>query len=175
MCATEPARRKREATEPRGLESALAALAAMPAKLGEIVAAVPPALWRKPPAAGGFALVEHVCHLCDIECEGYRARLERMLAEEAPFLADLDGARLARERDYPSADLRAALRAFTDARRAVVERLRALAPAELRRSGLLEGVGAITIEGLVAKMREHDGEHLDELHRLREELVAGTR
>jgi hypothetical protein len=36
----------------------------------------------------------------------------------------------------------------------------------------MEGVGEITIEGLVAKMLEHDAEHRSELKLLRDELVA---
>ncbi len=36
---------------------------------------------------------------------------------------------------------------------------------------MLEGVGKITIERLVAKMGEHDGEHLIELRGLREQLL----
>ena len=36
---------------------------------------------------GNFSFVEHVCHLRDIEREGYGARIERILNEESPSLA----------------------------------------------------------------------------------------
>ncbi len=148
-------------------EAALAALAGMARRFEAVLAAIPAELWREPPAAGGFALVEHACHLRDIEMEGYRVRLERMLAEAAPLLPDLDGAKLARERNYLGEDLRAGLGAFASARGEVVRRLAGLTSAERRRCGTLEGVGEITIDGLVAKMLEHDREHLAELAALR--------
>src|ERR671934_776615 len=49
---------------------------------------------------GSFSFVEHVCHLRDIEREGYGSRIEKILSEELPALEDLDGAALARERLY---------------------------------------------------------------------------
>src|ERR671932_277057 len=49
---------------------------------------------------GSFSIVEHVCHLRDIEREGYGSRIEKILGEESPTLADIDGAALARERCY---------------------------------------------------------------------------
>ena len=40
-------------------------------------------------------MLEHVCHLRDIEVEGYAPRLKRILSEDGPFLPDIDGRRLA--------------------------------------------------------------------------------
>ena len=86
---------------PDTFANAAASLGAMPAKLKEIAAALPQAAWRSKPAAGGFSLVEHVCHLRDIDGDGYRVRLERMLTEQCPCLPDIDGDALARERAVP--------------------------------------------------------------------------
>jgi transcriptional regulator with XRE-family HTH domain len=147
-----------------------AALAAMPGKLKAIVDAVPDKLWRTAPKAGGFSLVEHLCHLRDIDCDGYRVRVDRMLSEDRPALPDIDGAQLAIERDYQAQDARAALDAFTATRWAIVGRLAKLEPAERRRVGLMAGTTEIDIDGLVSAMLAHDSEHLDELDSLRAEL-----
>lgn len=147
-------------------------LAAMPARLAEIVARIAPAQWRTRAKDGNFSLQEHACHLRDIEIEAYRARLERMLAETAPSLPDVDGARLARERDYQRQDLAKAQAVFAAARADMVQRLAGLSAEQRRRTGILEGVGEITIEDLVTKMLEHDAEHVGDLDCLRRELIG---
>jgi transcriptional regulator with XRE-family HTH domain len=147
-----------------------AALAAMPAKLKAIVDAIPEDRWRTHPRAGGFSLVEHLCHLRDIDGDGYSVRIERMLAEERPVLPDIDGDQLAIERDYLTQDGRAALDAFTATRWAIVGRLGKLEPTQRRRIGLMAGTAEIDIDGLVSAMLAHDSEHLDELEALRAEL-----
>lgn len=148
---------------PDNFANAAASLGAMPAKLKEIVAAVPQTEWRSKPASGGFSLIEHVCHLRDIDGDGYRVRLERMLTESRPTLPDLDGDALARERAYQSADMAAALASFTTTRLAIVARLAKLSPDERRRTGLMAGKTEITVEGLVEMVAAHDSEHLDQL------------
>ena len=151
---------------PATFANAAASLGAMPAKLKEIAASLPQAAWRSKPAGGGFSLVEHVCHLRDIDGDGYRVRLERMLTEQCPTLPDLDGDALARERAYQSADLAAALASFTTTRLAIVARLAKLSPDERRHTGLMAGTTEITVEGLVEIMAAHDSEHLDQLNDL---------
>ena len=148
----------------------LSALAAMPARLAEIAAAIPAARWKTRAKDGGFSLQEHACHLRDIEIEAFRARLERILAESTPMLPDVDGAALARARDYHRHNLAKAQAVFAAVRADMVERLAGLSPEECQRTGVMEGVGEITIDGLVAKMLEHDAEHAVELAWLRGEL-----
>lgn len=147
----------------------VATLGAMPAKLKDIVARLPRETWRRKPANGGFSLLEHVCHLRDIDADGYGVRLERMLKEERPILVDLDGDALAKERDYQSQDVVEALSGFTAARREIAARLAKVTPEERQRSGLMAGRD-ITIEELAGIMLTHDSEHLDQLHDLYVEL-----
>jgi len=149
---------------------ALAALAAMPAHLARLAAAVPGAERQRRASDGNFSLAEHLCHLRDIEIEGYRLRLERLLSESEPLLADLDGARLARERQYHRQDALTALAAFAAVRADLLSRLRGLVAQERQRRGRMEGAGAITVEGLVQMMRAHDAEHRADLARLCREL-----
>jgi transcriptional regulator with XRE-family HTH domain len=146
----------------------VAALAAMPSKMKDVVRQVPHEAWARKPANGGFSLLEHVCHLRDIDGDGYRERVERMLTEERPSLPELDGDALAVERDYPNQDLGKALSSFTATRWQIAARLARLTPEERGRSGLQAGVGEITIEGLVGAMLAHDSAHLDEMTELSE-------
>ena len=155
---------------PDNFAQAAASLGAMPAKLKEIAAALPQTAWRSKPAAGGFSLVEHVCHLRDIDGDGYRLRLERMLTEQRPTLPDLDGDALAKERAYQSADLATALTSFATTRLAIVSRFAKVSPDERQRTGLMAGTTEITVEGLVEIMTAHDSEHLDQLNDLVREV-----
>ena len=151
------------AAGPDNFANAAASLGAMPAKLKEIAAALPQAAWRTKPAGGGFSLLEHACHLRDIDGDGYRVRLERMLTESNPSLPDLDGDALAKERAYQSADMAAALSSFTATRLAIVARLAKVSPEERRRTGLMAGTMEITVDKLVEIIAAHDSEHLDQL------------
>jgi transcriptional regulator with XRE-family HTH domain len=144
----------------------VATIAATPSKVRDVVAPIPREAWTQRPGNGGFSLLEHVCHLRDIDGDGYRERVERMLTEERPSLRDLDGDALARERDYQSQDLEAALSSFTATRWQIAGRLAKLTPEEWRRIGLMAGTTEITIEGLVGAMLAHDSEHLDQLSEL---------
>lgn len=122
---------------------------------------------------GGFSFVETVCHLRDIEREGYGVRIERILGEEGPSLPDLKGARLALERRYNEQGFDDGLEAFSQARARNLSALRAATDEQLGRRATLEGVGEITLAGLAALMCEHDRGHREELRHLRDQLTAG--
>jgi len=122
---------------------------------------------RRKPSENEFSILENVCHLRDIEMEGYSVRIRKLLNESRPFLPDLDGGKLARERNYNTQDLAAALRDFARARHSNVETLRALPLDQLNRHGMFENTGPITLERLLLLMNEHDEEHQKELSALR--------
>ncbi len=172
MCRTNRTLPENDSVSDDAFARLLADLAAMPTRFAEIVASIPPARWQIRAKDGNFSLQEHACHLRDIETEAYRARLERMLAETTPTLPDVDGGRLARERDYHRRDLARAQAVFAAVRADMVQRLAGLSADQRRRTGVMEGVGEITIEGLVAKMLEHDAEHLSDLAQLCRELAG---
>ena len=117
-----------------------------------------------------FSVLENICHLRDLELQGYTPRIRRIIAETDPALADFDGARVAAEGNYQNEQPQIALRTFQIARKANVDRLRSLSEEQLKREGTLEGVGTITLRQLVEKMREHDEGHLDDLRVLRLQL-----
>ena len=119
-----------------------------------------------------FSVVEHACHLRDLEEEGYTLRIRRILREDGPELADFDGAAVAAGRSYLTQDLGAALRDFESARRSNIETLRALPSAALDRTGRLAGKGRVTLRELAELMVEHDAGHSAELRDL---LIAAGR
>ncbi|MGB7624887.1 MAG: DinB family protein [Terriglobia bacterium] len=125
--------------------------------------------WK--PSPEDFSILENVCHLRDIEAEGYNVRIEKLLTEEHPHLPDLDGSRLRRERNYNAQDLGAAVRGFQAARARSLKLLKGIKPAALEREGDLETVGRITLEELLLKMVEHDRGHIDEMTQLIDRLT----
>jgi hypothetical protein len=117
-----------------------------------------------------FSALENLCHLRDLELEGYTLRIERLLAESDPVLADFDGARVAAESNYHKQQADLALQTLKKARRENVRTLRSLTEEQLERAGTLEGVGKITLRRLAEMMREHDEGHLEDLRVLRQRL-----
>ncbi len=144
----------------------LGELEAMPHQLGEALRPIPvdrrdwkPASWGGCPSET-FSAIEHVCHLRDIESEGYQVRIRRMLEESDPALESLDGYEMARERRYGSTRLEEALAAFRDARGATVRQLRGLDDAQLARTGAFAEYGRLSLRALVHYLRSHDQQHL---------------
>jgi len=117
-----------------------------------------------------FSALENLCHLRDLELHGYTPRIRRMLDEADPALADFNGARVAAEGNYNSQQPDLALQTFQTARRENVQKLRSLTEEQLRREGILEGVGRITLRRLAEMMREHDEGHIEDLRILRQRL-----
>lgn len=102
----------------------LAELQDMPRQLEQALRLIPgDRLGWRPESWGGcpseaLSVLEQVCHLRDIERDGYHVRIQRMLSESDPSLESLDSYEIARQRGYESADLDAALAEFRRARAA---------------------------------------------------------
>jgi len=151
------------------LENAAQKLADFPTALRGMLAGLPEEVVRRKRSMTEFSILENVCHLRDIERDGYSVRLRRLLEEAQPFLPDLDGSRLAQERDYNSQAIQNALEAFSNERMANVALIRALRPEQLSRTGHLETVGPVRVEQLLRRMQEHDREHIELIKGLRSE------
>jgi DinB superfamily len=124
--------------------------------------------WRN--SESEFSVVENACHLRDLEAQGYAPRITCMLDEIDPALADFDGARVAAESNYNCEQPELALQTFLLTRQQNVQKLRSLTEEQLRREGLLEGVGRTTLMRLAEMMREHDKGHLEDLRVLRNRI-----
>jgi hypothetical protein len=145
------------------------ALAAFPGTLRDALTAAGPKL-RIRARDGRFAMVEHMCHLADLETEGYGMRIERLLTEDRPTWGEFDGERVAMERQYLEQDAQAALDRFAQARAANVARLRTASESDWQRSGTHEGMGQVTLARLAEMMLEHDRGHAEDIGVLLEEL-----
>ncbi len=150
----------------------LASLAQAPEKVVQLTNGLTDAELRAKDADGAFSVLENVCHLRDIEADGYMERIYRILNENRPLLPDINGSRLAVERDYNNQDLEASVQSFAHARGRNIETLQALDEKQINREGTLEGVGTINLGELLRMMREHDEDHIRELRTIRARLAA---
>jgi DinB family protein len=155
-----------------GLPEAIERLASMPAFVqAALDAASHDELVFRPGESGEFSLVEHACHLRDLEREGYLTRVRRVLAEDLPTLDPFEGDRVARERNYLDQDAHAAARAFAAARRETVALLAPLTGAELQREAMFAGK-RITLLEVIAMIVDHDRGHREEMESLAEALES---
>jgi hypothetical protein len=145
------------------------ALGGFPSKLTAVVESFPKPLWTTRPAGTGFALVEHVCHLRDLDTV-YAARARAVLTRDLPSLPSVDGAAWAEQRGYLKARLNPALAAFARLRAALCTRLKATSELDRKRCGLRDGLRRMSLEDLAREMVEHDQTHALELDELVSEL-----
>lgn len=158
--------------------STFSALSAFPRQLEQLYAAVPEthANWAPPSWEGipseTFTAIEQICHIRDIEIDGYHVRLRRLLAEDQPSLVSIDSYQVARERQYPDATPGEVFAAFREARAATVGMLESITEKQWRRCGVFEGYGPVTVAGLAHYLCSHDQQHLAGLHWLLGQIVS---
>ena len=158
----------------RKLETLLVTLESTPALLARAIREFSPVEATRRPEAGGFSLVENVWHLADLEREAYAVRIRRLLTEVEPTLANFDGDRIAREREYQKKVIAEGLADFALSRRRNLERLRAVSAAAWNRAGVQESVGRITLADVPLLMAEHDRSHTEDIRALLSEFRSGT-
>jgi DinB superfamily len=158
----------------REREIIVARLAGMPSYLAGMATRLGNHPGTSNPDGEGFSLVEHVWHLADLEEEGYAVRIRRIREEDGPVLADFDGGRLARERQYRLRGIAEGLQAFARARSANLATLRAVSPSEWARRATQEQVGPLILGDIPRMMDEHDASHRQELQELAVESVVGV-
>lgn len=158
------------ADSPRlGLAESIERLDAMPEFLEAALLAAGDENLLRQPVEGEFSLVEHACHLRDLEREGYLVRVRRMLTEEAPALEGFDGNTVASQRHYRKQDAALAAREFSAARDELIELLAPLTEKDLLREGTFQGK-RVCFGDVIAMMVEHDRGHRDEVARLVDSL-----
>lgn len=148
------------------MKTTLQALADFPRQLEAHYAAIPAELkhWR-PPSWDGipsehYTALEQICHVRDIEIDGYQVRLRRIVEENHPFLPGVDGDALAIERAYANADASAVFAAFRAAREQTLDFIARLTPQQLDRTAEFEDYGVVTVRSLAHYLCSHDQQHL---------------
>jgi len=158
----------------------LSALAAFPSQLEAHYAAIPdafrhwaPASWEGAPSEA-FTAIEQLCHVRDIEIEGYHVRFRRTLEERNPTLASIDSEPLAIARAYGMADAAKVLAEFGAARAQTMQIISKLSDAQLARTAVFEGYGLLTMRSLIHYLCSHDQQHLAGLQWLAGKIDAAT-
>ena len=155
----------------------LGTLAEFPQRLETHFAAIParfahwtPLSWSGIPSEP-FTALEQVCHIRDIEIDGYHTRFARVLEESNPDLPDIDGAALAHERSYATSDAVQAFAQFRRARTYTASMIASWRDADLRRPAIFEGRPA-SLRSLVHQLCSHDQQHLAGLQWLLAQLAT---
>ena len=156
------------------------ALEAFPRELEQHYAAFPaqfvhwaPASWEGVPSEP-FTAIEQICHVRDIEIEGYQVRLQRTLREHLPLLPSIDSEAVAKARNYANADASTVFAEFRAARGETLRLLRSLEDSQFTRSAVFEGYGPVTLRGLVHYLCSHDQQHLSGLQWLLGKIEAAS-
>jgi len=144
----------------------LRALAEFPAQLEAHYAAFAPQFthWA-PPSWDGvpsepLTAIEQLCHVRDIEIDGYQLRIRRTLSETHPTLASIDTDALVHERAYARDEPARVLAAFRAARVQTLAMIAGLSEAQWARSAVFEGYGPLTLRSLIHYLCSHDQQHL---------------
>ncbi|MDM5181846.1 DinB family protein [Massilia sp. DJPM01] len=154
------------------------ALRRFPSELAALYAAIPsadaawvPLSWEGIPSER-FTAIEQICHVRDIEIDGYQLRLRRLLEEDNPLLLSIDSERVARERGYPDASVEQVFDALREARERTLRTIAGLNGSQWQRRGVFEGYGPVTVKGLVHYLCSHDQQHLAGLHWLLGQMAS---
>jgi hypothetical protein len=159
----------------------LEALEAFPRELERHYAAFPvgfvhwaPHSWDGVPSEP-FTAIEQICHVRDIEIEGYQVRFKRTLEEQTPLLPSIDSEAVTKARNYGGAEPAKVFAEFRAARAETLRLLRGLDDQQFARPAVFEGYGPVTLRGLVHFLCSHDQQHLSGLQWLLGKINAAER
>jgi carbonic anhydrase/acetyltransferase-like protein (isoleucine patch superfamily) len=137
----------------------LAVLAESPQWVALRLGRHPESRWREAPTPGRWSALEIVCHLRDADREVLVPRLERLLVEEQPVIADVDMRGWDARGAYRSESPRAAHQAWSQARRVALARLAPLRLEDWRRVGHHSIRGPYPLGEMVRQWADHDLSH----------------
>src|SRR5262249_5299959 len=120
-----------------------------------------------------FSIRENVLHLRDIDVYGYEKRLRLILTEDFPVLADIDGGKLAIERNYNAQPVRQALDDLKRSRGLSIQRLKGTSKHDLDRKAEMQGAGPVDVRRLLELWMEHDRGHVADIAGLRAAIGTG--
>ncbi|HSS48281.1 MAG TPA: DinB family protein, partial [Thermoanaerobaculia bacterium] len=140
------------------IQAVLTALENAPALLASLIQAVPEPLRRRRPAPARWSAHEHLCHLTSLEPR-FRARLERMLAEDDPLVEPLSPSSEDQTGALLCLDLEEALAAFTRERGELAARLRELPEEGWKRRARHPDYETYNVFVLARHMAVHDMLH----------------
>ncbi|MBN2147606.1 MAG: DinB family protein [Anaerolineales bacterium] len=118
------------------------------------------------PAPQEWGVVEVLCHLRDVEIEVNIPRMQRVLAEENPFIPGKDTDAWAETRQYAQQNALDAWREFTSARIELVNMLQSLPAQGWQRTARHAIFGPTRLQELANIIAQHDRVHVRQVHAL---------
>lgn len=119
--------------------------------------------WRIRKDERDWSLVEHVCHLRDIEAEINLPRIEKFINEDFPSLQTIEPEAWAEQRDYLSQNGMAAINQFMTARVKLLDQLNQLPQQLWLKKAVHTSYGEITLHELLGYIAEHDIDHIQQI------------
>ena len=140
-------------------EQRLEVLRAGPALAAGALVAVGVERFRQPGPASGWSALEVCCHVRDCDREVLVPRVDRILAEEFPAIADVQVSGWAESRNWRDEEPAAAIVAWREVRAAALRRLEPLGPQHWQRPLIHSVRGAQTLADVVRYWTDHDLSH----------------
>jgi hypothetical protein len=147
----------------------ISALKDFPSQFEQFFYAIPETSWQWSPESWegipseSFNAIEQICHVRDVEIDGYHIRFQQMLNETNPTLENLDGYALVQQNNYAQSDPARVLKDIRTARKKTLQLIENLTETELERIGYFEGYGQLTVKSLSHYLCSHDQQHLSGL------------
>jgi hypothetical protein len=139
-------------------------LRSLPNEVADLLGDLDEELLRWRPIPNKWSIKEIMCHLRDMERLAYLARYEKIIAEENPYLENVDQNRLAYENDYLNQDTQAALEEFTRLRAETIQTLEPVPVDDWSRTGVHQTDGPLSVEQLVNRqINGNDINHLNQM------------
>lgn len=131
-------------------------------KLERLVSRASASKLRKPPAPGKWSVAEILAHLADAELVfGYRIRT--ILGAPGAPIQGFDQDKWARAMNYGKSDPRKSLQRFAAFRKANLDLLKSLSPAQRKYHGMHSERGEESIETIARLCAGHDINHLRQI------------
>jgi hypothetical protein len=141
-------------------------LASTPEIFRLLMSGVPDEEARRKPASDRWSLAEVLEHLSHVEGHCFRARLDRMLAEDRPQLDPYEENELSAAGVYSGRDPEESFAHWEEQREDNVELLRSLDAHVKSRSAVHPSLGVITVEHLLNDWACHDLGHVRQVAEL---------
>lgn len=134
-------------------------------KLGRLVSRASASKLRRQPAPGKWSIAEILAHLADVELVvGYRLRA--ILGAPGTPIQAFDQDKWAQAMSYGKADPRRSLERFNAFRKANLDLLKTLSPAQWKYHGMHAERGEESIETIARLCAGHDINHLGQIEKI---------
>ncbi|MBV8477404.1 MAG: DinB family protein [Acidobacteria bacterium] len=154
------------------LKQALAAAEKGPQKLAAAVSGLSDQTLRYKPSPAKWCILEIIGHLADVELV-YGHRLRQMLADKKPVIAPIDQDDWARHLGYLEASPAELVAQYGLNRHHNLRLLKRIDLEDLKKSAYHpERRAEVTVEELVARLAQHDANHIAQIARLKQQASA---